>query len=228
MNLSVAAQLLSAVTNVLFVAVIAVGYYMMIRLYRQMVRVYDRMLHVTEAQRLAVGRPQVIVDDDYGRLPEVDVVVRNVSQGAAKEITFEFSAPVESSDGTVISDLAYFKDGLNFLAPNGQVTCHWDNLHSLLPFLEEKGLTEGITVTTRYKDLAGESYETAWTLNPFVYRDGRYVQSKGIGDVARGVEELVERVEELSQRLEALPDGRDKGAGAGRNAQSHERAEESR
>lgn len=213
MSLSVVAQLLSAATNVLFVAVIAVGYYMMIRLYRQMVRVYDRMLRVTEAQRTAIGRPQVIVDDDYGRLPEVDVVVRNVSQGAAKDITFEFSAPVESSDGTVVSELSYFRAGLNFLAPNGQVSCYWDSLYPLLSLLEKKGLTEGITVTTRYRDLAGESYETAWTLNPFIYRDDRYVQSKDVGDVARGVEDLVERVEVLSRRLGALLEEREGSAG---------------
>jgi hypothetical protein len=40
---------------------------MMIKLYRQTVNVYDRMLHVTEARRTALGCPQVIVDD-YGRL----------------------------------------------------------------------------------------------------------------------------------------------------------------
>ncbi len=213
-SLSTAAQLLSAVTNIAFVVIIAFGYYMMIKLYRQMVKVYDRMLHVTEAQRTAMGRPQVIVDDDYGRLPEVDVVIRNVSEGAAKDITFEFSTTVESSDGTVISDLSYFKDGLDFLAPGAHVTCYWDHLDSLLPLLEEKGLAGGIMVTTRYKDLAGESYETAWNLKPTIYRDGRYVQSKGIQDVARSLEALVERVEELSRGPKPLPDDREKSGSA--------------
>jgi hypothetical protein len=204
-TLNTVAQIASAVTNLLFVVIIAIGYFLMIRLYRQMVRVYDRMLQVTEAQRTALGRPQVIVDDDYDRLPEVDVAVRNVSQGAAKDITFEFSTPIVSSDGTVVSDLTYFRDGLNFLAPNDRVTCYWDHLDSLIPFLEEKGITDGITVTTRYKDLAGESYETEWTLNPFKYREDRYVQTKGVSDVARSLEDLVEKVEELSQRLKPLP-----------------------
>lgn len=146
---------------------------MMIKLYKQMVRVYDRMLRVTEAQRTAMGR-----------LPEVDVVIRNVSHGAAKDITFEFSAPIESSDGTVVSEVAYFKDGLDFLAPNGQITCYRDNLRSLLLLLEHKGLTEGITVTTRSRDLADESYETEWTLNPFIsLLDDR--EKSAIGDGRR-------------------------------------------
>lgn len=161
MSLSTIAQLLSAGTNILFVIVIAAGYYMMIKLYRQMVNIYDRMVQETEAQGTALGRPQVIVDTDYGRLPEVDVVIRNLSEGAAKEVSFEFSAPVESSDGTVISDLSYFKKGLDFMSPGGEISCYWDHLDNLLPLLEEKGLTDGISVTTRYKDLAGRSYETA-------------------------------------------------------------------
>lgn len=180
---------------------------MMIRLYRQMVKVYDRMLHVTEAQRTAMGRPQVIVDDDYARLPEVDIVVRNMSEGAAKEISFEFSAPVQSSDGTIVSELSYFRDGLDFLAPGAEISCYWDHLDSLLPLLKENGLEGGITVTTRYKDLAGESYQTEWTLNPYIYRDGRYVQCKGVADVARSLEKFSGELSASLKRQEKTGDG---------------------
>jgi hypothetical protein len=200
MSISTIAQLVSAGTNLLFVIVIAVGYYLMIKLYKQMVAVYDRMLHMMEAQRTAMGRPQVIVDDDYARLPEVDLVVRNMSEGAAKEISFEFSSPIESSDGTVVSELSYFRDGLDFLAPGGKISCYWDRLHSLLPLLEEKGLQEGITVTTNYKDLAGESYSTEWNLNPYLYRDGRYVQRKDVADVARSLEKISGQLEAFLAR----------------------------
>ena len=207
MSVSTIAQVASAATNLLFVVVIAVGYFMMIRLYKQMVRVYDRMLHVTEAQRTAMGRPLVIVDDDYARLPEVDLVVRNMSEGAAKEISFEFSTPVESSDGTVISELSYFRDGLDFLAPRGEISCYWDDLDSLLPLLEEKGLEGGISVTIRYEDLAGESYESEWRLNPYIYRDGRYVQRKGVADVARSLEKLSGELRTFLKHQEKTTDG---------------------
>ncbi|MDQ3591264.1 MAG: hypothetical protein M3392_13650 [Actinomycetota bacterium] len=56
-------------------------------------------------------------------MPQVDISVRNISQGEAKDITFEFSAPVENSDWTVISDLVSFKEGLDFLAVDGDVSC---------------------------------------------------------------------------------------------------------
>jgi hypothetical protein len=65
----------------------------MIKLHRQMAKVYERMLQLTEAQPTAMGRPQVIVDDDYSRLPEADIVVRNVSEGAARDITLSSPFP---------------------------------------------------------------------------------------------------------------------------------------
>ncbi len=108
MDAATIAQIVTAVTNTLFVMVLAGGYY-------YTWRVSQRTLAEMKAQRMAIGRPQVIVDDDYDSLPEINIVVRNVSQGAAREITFEFSAPIESSNGFVISDLPYFKGGMDFL-----------------------------------------------------------------------------------------------------------------
>jgi hypothetical protein len=47
------------------------------------------------AARIAQERPQVIVDVDHSKPPLVNVVLRNIGQGAAKDITFDFSAPME-------------------------------------------------------------------------------------------------------------------------------------
>lgn len=146
----------------------------------------------------------MIVDADYGRLPTVDIAIRNVSSGPAKEISFGFSAPVKSSDGTVIFDLPYFKDGLDFLAPDGRISCYWDHLDNLLPLLRQKGLEGGIMVTTRYKDLAGKYYETTWNLNPSVYRQGRYVQHSGMDALVNHLAQLEDAVRELP----GSPDGR--------------------
>jgi hypothetical protein len=45
------------------------------------------------------------VQEDYESLPELDVAMRNVSEGAARDIEFEFSLPIKSSNGFVVSDL---------------------------------------------------------------------------------------------------------------------------
>lgn len=189
------AQIASPIVNLIFIMVLGVGYYFQWKVSR---KTLDEM----REERISGGRPQVIVDDDYGRLPNVDLAIRNVSSGPAKEISFEFSSPVESSDGTVISDLPYFKDGLDFLAPDGRISLYWDHLDDLLPLLKEKGLEGGITVTTRYKDLAGEYYETEWNLNPSVYRQGRYVQHSGMDDLVRNVAQIKEAVEEIPGKIE--------------------------
>jgi hypothetical protein len=54
-------------------------------------------------------RPQIIVDADYTGPFTTNIVVRN--------ITFEFSAPLESTSGYDITELPYFKHVINFMAP---------------------------------------------------------------------------------------------------------------
>jgi hypothetical protein len=180
-------QIAQGVSNIFSVIVVALGYYALIR-------VTQKSVEEMRAQRLAGGRPMVIVDDNYNNLPEIDIVIRNMVGGPAKDITFEFPAPIESSSGYCISDLPIFKNGLAFLSPNTEIGVYWDHLDSLLPHLREKGLEEGISVTTRYKDLAGYSYETQWHLNPFIYEHRRYIQHRCIGDLVDVVEKAVEKL----------------------------------
>ena len=177
------AQVVTSVTNLLFVVVLAVGYYFTWR-------VSQTTLQEMRSQRTAMGRPLVIVQEDYESLPELDVAIRNVSEGAARDIAFEFSAPIESSNGFVVSDLPYFKYGLDFLPPQGEITCYWDELDSLLPYLESKNLQNGIHVTVKYRDLSGALYQSQWRLNPFLYKDTRLVRRKGMGDLVNAVEKM--------------------------------------
>ena len=100
------------VTSFLNVIVLAVGYFFLVRLYRE-------WIHQSREERIAGGRPMVVVAADYGHLPEVHVVVRNFTKAPAKEVTFEFSTPVEDPDGAVLSELPYFENGLPFLEQGG-------------------------------------------------------------------------------------------------------------
>lgn len=123
--------------------------------------------------RLAQERPQVIVDADYYPDSRINVVVRNIGKGAAKDITFDFSAPMDSSfslrEGSEIppvNEFGYFKDGIPFLAPGAEIVTLWDSAISLFPLLRERGLEDGITITSKYRSLGGEYHETPWTINP--------------------------------------------------------------
>ncbi len=105
---------------------------------------------------------------------------------------------MESSGGFVVYYLPYFRDGLDFLVPGGEIYAYWDHLDSLLPFLREKGLEKGISVITRYKDLGGKSYATEWLLKLFIYEDHRYVRHSGMDDLISRLEGLEEAVRHLS------------------------------
>ena len=193
MNIHEIIQTAASVANVLTVIVFAVGYYFMIRLYRE-------WINQSRESRVAGGRPQVVVAVDHTHLPRVSVVVRNATEAPAMDVSFEFSAPVESPDGTVISELPYLRKGLPFMEPQGKVSRFWGRIPELAPLLREKGLGDGIRVTTRYKDLAGESYESAWTLDPLLFEDSGIENSKGMNDLVNAVERLPERTEHPNGR----------------------------
>lgn len=198
MSTSEVAQVTTAVGTILTALIFAAGYFILIK-------IYLRINYNMEHQRTANGRPQVIVTDNYNDLPHVSITLKNMADGAAQNLSFEFSAAVTSSDGHVISDAAYFRNGMAFLSPGGEVTCYWDDIHNLIPHLRERGLTQGIDVTTRYQDLASEYYETTWKLNPFIYSDTRWVYHRGMADLVEAVEKLSDDSSEAPERYETEP-----------------------
>jgi hypothetical protein len=162
------AQIVTAITTVFYAGVFAIGYYLLIKGNRETLR-------EMREQRISGGRPQVVIQARYDRLPMVDLVVRNFGGGVAKDITFAFSDPIEDSTGFVLSELPYLQEGMSFLGPGEEVACAWDNLDNLAVFLREQGHKRGILVKVRYEDLAGEAYETEWRINPLGYEHNRHV-----------------------------------------------------
>ena len=201
MDFQTAAQFVTPATNIILTVVFAIGYYVLIRQQQE-------TLNEMREARMSGGRPQVIVQADYKRLPEVDLLVRNVQGGAAREIDFSFSAPAESSDGFVVSELPYFKEGLDFLEPGGEISCYWDSLGSLIPLLKEKGLTDGIVVTVKYYSLGGKSYTNQWRVNPLLFEGYRDSSYKGLEDLARATERISTNVEKLVERQDERQDER--------------------
>ena len=195
MDLATLAQLASAAAEFLLTLVFGTGYYIFLRQNRQMLR-------EMQASRTARGRPQIVVEAGYAHLPMVDLVVRNVGGGSAQDIEFDFSAPFVRSTGYTISELSYFKEGINFLDSGEEVRSLWDDFNELARTLREEGLQNGITVTVRYRDLAGDAYQDRWNINPLLYED----EETGLGGL-KGVHELVLEVEKLRERVEEISRG---------------------
>ena len=161
------------------------------------------------AARIAQDSPQILVDVNYSQRTMINIVVRNIGRGAAKDIRFDFSAPVESSGGQTISDLAYFKGGIAFLAPNTEIATVWDSYADAVEVLKKKGLRNGITVTVKYKDLRGKAYTTRWTINPLILEGSGYADYREFEDLVRALEKIskdIEGLREATVRLEGQPE----------------------
>src|SRR5215218_9605106 len=149
-------------------------------------------------------RPQIIVDADYTGRFTTNIVVRNIGNGTAKNITFEFSAPLQSTSGYDITQLPYFAPGLNFMAPQPPLPGVCDSYQNVVKNLKDKGLTEGITITSYYEDRQGERYETTWTINPLLLEGSGYSDYKGYEDEVQALQDQARAMEKISEELEVL------------------------
>ncbi len=146
-------------------------------------------------------RPQIIVDADYTGRFTTNIVVRNIGHGMAKNVTFQFSAPIETTEGRDITELPYFKHGINFMAPHTDLPTVWDSYQNVVQNLRGKGLTEGITITSKYEDRQGESYETAWTINPLLLEGSGYSEYKGFEDQVQALEDQARALEGIAEDI---------------------------
>jgi len=149
-------------------------------------------------------RPQIIVDADYTGRFTTNIVVRNIGHGVARNITFAFSAPLQSTSGYDITELPYFKHSINFMAPQTSLPAVWDSYQNVVKNLKDKGLTEGITITSYYEDRQGERYETEWTINPLLLEGSGYSDYKGYEDEVQALQDQARAMEKISEDLEVL------------------------
>ena len=149
-------------------------------------------------------RPQVIVDADYTGRFTTNIVVRNIGHGIAKNITFEFSAPLESTSGYDITELPYFQHGINFMAPQTDLPAVWDSYQNVVENLRTKGLTNGITITSHYEDRQGEAYHTSWTINPLLLEGSGYSDYKGYEDEVQALQDQARALEKISQDFDEV------------------------
>ncbi len=149
-------------------------------------------------------RPQVIVDADYTGRFTTNLVIRNIGHGVARNITFDFSAPIETTEGRDLTELPYFKHGINFMAPQTDLPTVWDSYQNVVQNLRDKGLMEGITIIAKYEDRQGEHYETEWTINPLLLEGSGYSEYKGFEDQVQALEDQARALEKISQGLEEV------------------------
>ena len=156
-------------------------------------------------------RPQIIVDADYTGRFTTNIVVRNIGNGMAKNITFEFSAPLECTNGMDVTEMPYFKHGINFMAPQTDLPSVWDSYQNVVQNLRDKGLTQGVTITSKYQGRNGDSYETEWTINPLLLEGSGYSEYKGYEDEVQALEDQARALEKSSEDSKEVREGKIQG-----------------
>ena len=174
MDLSAIAQIATAITTV----VLALVAYQQAKASQRQAQATEETVNEMRESRRAQERPHIIVDTDHSEPTFVYLVIRNIGRGAAKNITFEFSAPIESPQSAdpnslvrPLNEQPYFQEGFDYMAPGMEYKCFWASMSDLPDLLRERGLQKGITITSRYEALTGEPYETPWTVNPLLIAD---------------------------------------------------------
>lgn len=67
--------------------------------------------------------------------------------------------------------------------------------------VRDKGLTSGITITSKYEDRNGEPYETEWTINPLLLEGSGYSDYKGYEDEVQALQDQAKAMEKISEEL---------------------------
>jgi hypothetical protein len=126
-------------------------------------------------------------------------VVCNIGKRAARDISFEISAPMEIPEGqnnpllVPLNEQGYFAQGLPFLAPGAEISTFWGSMITLAPYLDERGF-EGVTITTRYKSLEGRAHTSEVTINPLLVRSRVSTREESINEIAEKIAEATQQL----------------------------------
>jgi hypothetical protein len=92
------------------------------------------------------------------------------------------------------------------MAPQTDIAAVWDSYQNVVQNLRDKGLTEGITITSKYEDRQGEYYETEWTINPLLLEGSGYSDYKGYEDQVQALEDQARALEKISEDIREVVD----------------------
>ena len=87
-------QIANPILQIVFIAVIGLGYYYTVKATRATVG------EMRAEHAAGGGRPLITVSEDYANLPDISLIVQIVGGGPAKDISFEFSAPSRAPTGS--------------------------------------------------------------------------------------------------------------------------------
>lgn len=149
-----------------------------------------RMVEEMDQARLEQDMPHVVVEDEYGADNMVDLVVRNLGTGAARNIEFTFSEAIKNSRDGNVSDVGYLKNGMEFLAPGAVVRCFWDMSFNLMSVMQQRESGGGVEIVTSYDSTHGHQYSTISKIDPLRFEGQTTIRHYGMHELSKSVLEM--------------------------------------
>jgi len=158
--------------------------------------IYNRQLvQETKKLRLPQQEPRVAIifepDDRY--IMWINLKIKNVGVGPAKNITFKIKTDFEYLDGFWLSNTGFAKRGINYLAPNQEIKFFFTNLN------ENKNQKMGtpIVIDLSYNDSLGNRYAETFKID-FNELEGLFeVGEKPIEKISKSLKNIENNINEI-------------------------------
>lgn len=147
-------------------------------------------------------RPFVVVDIEIRVVPFIELVIANLGATMARDVSFEFDPPLQSTLDTAprkvpIADVSLFRDGVPSFPPGKRLVVLIDQGVQRTA----AGLADRFVVTVRYRgEPFDRRFEDQFVLDIATYREWGAVRRKTAHDVAIELEKLRKTLEALGQR----------------------------
>jgi len=145
-------------------------------------------------------RPCIVLDFDFqGAL--MNLAVKNMGDGAARDVRFQFEPHFVNSAGMDVCEYPIFKDGISFLAPHKEITQFVD---LGTKYFKEAGKPRQFDVTITCKDATGANhYSDLIPIDLSIYERFRIEGLKGVPEHLADLKEEVKKLREDFERWRA-------------------------
>ncbi len=162
-----------------------------------------------EARKLRAEQslPYIVVDFEHSPAWDglLDVTITNIGQTPARDVRVSFDPPLvstlrESRDGD-FQDIAIFKDGIPFVAPERKIRILFERLPSLY---EREDLPRGYRAHVSFETDTSGRIENDYVLDLNQYYDWESVRVYGVHDGAKALREIEKRLEKWTAHFNGV------------------------
>ncbi len=162
-----------------------------------------------EARKLRVeqSQPYVVVDFEHSPAWDglLDVTITNIGQTPARDVRIYFDPPlgstVNESDDVRFHDMAIFRDGIPFMAPNRKVRIFFENLESRY---KREDLPRSYRARVSFETETAGRVENEYVLDLNQYYGWESVRVYGVHDGAKALRGIEKRLEKWTAHFNGV------------------------